>query len=106
MLLRRIGRQGERRLSLLQEVVVGRGQVDATRQDRVLVVRLAHRQRALPTEDLGEAGFGRVGAAVLRDGDRRAEVTRQVGEQPAERAEPSPGGADHDQLVGAHRVRR
>ena len=51
---RLVDRQRELRPALDQQVVVGRREVDRARLDRLLVLGLAHRQRARGAEELGQ----------------------------------------------------
>src|SRR5204863_543590 len=82
-----------------EEVVVGGGDVDPARQDRVLVARLQDRTLRVTRKEPAQPARRRVRAPVLRDDDRGWEVGRHRSEQPLERSEPAPRRTDGDDVV-------
>jgi hypothetical protein len=100
-------RQGEP-ARLDKQVVVGGSQVNAAALDRQLVLRLQHRSRDSPRQELGKR-FGRgFRMPVLCDDDRDVDAIGKIGEDVPHGAQAAPRGADADQLVravgGPHRT--
>ena len=83
-----------------QDMVIGRGDVDAPGLDRLAVLDMGGRQRAMPAQDFGQ-GAGPSRRQVEDHEHGRGEIARQRGGQVGQRIHTAGGGADdHDAVVG------
>ena len=82
-----------------QQVVVGRRDEHAARDEGVVVPGVADVERGVRVEEPGEQ-LARAGLAVLGDDDGRAEARRQAAQHDLERAQPAPRGPEDDEGDG------